>query len=109
MMSDENLMPLSNHALDFRTFPTINAHIVVSRQNQYVGGGPTTKKTKDILRFCRRHDLFCSFLFFNYKDISLVNTDIYCLTTHLYRNFVMPTFILSVYRALANIVPRIFE
>ena len=28
------------------------------------GGGPTTKKTKDILRFSRRHDLFCSFLFF---------------------------------------------
>ena len=27
------------------------------------GGGPTTKKTKDILQFCRRHDLFCSFLF----------------------------------------------
>ena len=27
------------------------------------GGGPTTKKTKDILRFSRRHDLFCSFLF----------------------------------------------
>ena len=26
-------------------------------------GGPTTKKTKDILRFSRRHDLFCSFLF----------------------------------------------
>ena len=26
------------------------------------GGGPTTKKTKDILRFSRRHDLFCSFL-----------------------------------------------
>ena len=73
------------------------------------GGGPTTKKTKDILRFCRRHDLFCSFLFFNYKDISLVNTDIYCLTTHLYRNFVMQTIILSVYKALANIVPRIFE
>ena len=72
------------------------------------GGGPTTKKTKDILRFCRRHDLFCSFLFFNYEDISLVITDIYCLTTHLYRNFVMPTIILSVYKALAKIVPRIF-
>ena len=27
------------------------------------GGGLTTKKTKDILRFSRRHDLFCSFLF----------------------------------------------
>ena len=26
------------------------------------GGGPT-KQTKDILRFFRRHDLFCSFLF----------------------------------------------
>ena len=57
------------------------------------GGGPTTKKTKDILRFCRRHDLFCSFLFFNYKDISLVNTDINCLTTYLYRNFILPTII----------------
>ena len=24
------------------------------------GGGPTSKKTKDILQFSRRHDLFCS-------------------------------------------------
>ena len=27
------------------------------------GGGPKTKKAKDILRFSRQHDLFCSFLF----------------------------------------------
>ena len=88
----------------------VKTHMMLSKRGGGGGGGgPTTKKTKDILRFCRRHDLFCSFLFFNYKDISLVNTDIYCLTTHLYRNFVMPTFILSVYKALANIVPRIFE
>ena len=50
----------------------------LARKRNKTGGGPTTKKTKDILRFCRRHDLFCSFLFFNYKDISLVITDIYC-------------------------------
>ena len=28
------------------------------------GEGPTTKKTKDIVPFSQRHDLFCSFLFF---------------------------------------------
>ena len=34
------------------------------------GGGPTTKKTKDILRFSRRHDHFCSL----FEDILLTKS-----------------------------------
>ena len=45
---------------------SINVKLSVSVVDMAItvgGGGPTTKKTKDILRFSRRHDLFCSFLF----------------------------------------------
>ena len=37
------------------------------------GGGPTTKKTKDILWFSRRHNIFCSFCSF-FEDIFLTKS-----------------------------------
>ena len=58
------------------TFPYLGKCCVWSASPPRVGGGggPTTKKTKNILRFSRRHDLFCSFFCSLFEDILLTKS-----------------------------------